>query len=180
MRLGRQANIWRDSKLSGNDIFSDETTKVFPKTALLISVVTPRYVRSEWCTREVKEFCKAAENTGGLVFGHNSRALKVYKIPVADEDALPDVMKKTLGYPFFVLDEQQMPIELDPAYGDEFTQKYHLRIAKLAVDIAQMINELEGPVQHETVEAGGRLVYLICDERDRKATIPLREFLKAR
>ncbi len=88
MRLGRPAEIWRDVKLTGNDIFADEIVQQFPKTALLISVVTPRYVESEWCTREVKEFCKTAEQSGGLVVDNKSRVLKVIKMPVDDEQPL--------------------------------------------------------------------------------------------
>ena len=146
MRLGRPAEIWRDVKLTGNDIFADEIVQQFPKTALLISVVTPRYVESEWCTREVKEFCKTAEQSGGLVVDNKSRVLKVIKMPVDDEQPLPDVMKLALGYPFYILDEQQTPLELDPAYGEDFTQKYNLKMAKLAFDIAQLIKKIDtGP-----------------------------------
>src|SRR3974390_2105440 len=35
------------------------------------------------------------------------------------------------------------------------------------------------PVPQEPGEPGGKVVYIICDERDRKATIPLRKFLKS-
>jgi len=143
MRLGRKPDIWRDVKLSGNDIFADEILQQFPKTALLISVLTPRYVESEWCTREVKEFCKTAENTGGVLVDNKSRVIKVVKIPVSDEAQLPDVMKLALGYPFYVLDEQQTPLELDPAYGEEFTQKYNLKMAKLAFDVAELIKKID-------------------------------------
>ena len=31
MRMGRKAEIWRDSKLSGNDIFADEIIQQFPQ-----------------------------------------------------------------------------------------------------------------------------------------------------
>jgi hypothetical protein len=143
MRLGRKADIWRDVKLTGNDIFADEILQQFPKTALLISVLTPRYVESEWCTREVKEFCKTAETTGGITVENKSRVLKVIKIPVDSEGPLPDVMKLALGYPFFVFDEQQTPLELDPAYGEEFTQKYNLKMAKLAFDVAELIKKID-------------------------------------
>ena len=44
-------------------------------------MVTPRYVESEWCIREVNEFCKAAEKNGGLIVDNKSRALKVIKLP---------------------------------------------------------------------------------------------------
>ncbi len=147
MRMGRKAEIWRDSKLQGNDIFADEIVQQFPKTELLISVLTPRYAESEWCTREVKEFCKCAEATGGLVVDNKCRVLKVIKLPVDNEDPLPPVMRQALGYPFYVLDEQQTPLELDPAYGEEFTKKYNLKLAKLAFDVAQLIKKIEAPVQ---------------------------------
>ena len=158
MRLGRKAEIWRDVKLTGNDIFADEIIQQFPKTALLISILTPRYVESEWCTREVKEFCKTAQTTGGILVDNKSRVLKVVKIPVDNEDPLPDVMKMALGYPFFIVDEQQTPLELDPAYGEEFLQKYNLKMAKLAYDVAELIKKMEtsqakGP-SSETVVPG--------------------------
>jgi hypothetical protein len=145
MRLGRKADIWRDSKLNGNDIFADEIIQQFPQTELLISVLTPRYAESEWCTREVKEFCKSAESTGGLVVDNKARVLKVIKMPVDSEDPLPPVMRQALGYPFYELDEQQVPLELDPAYGEEYTRKYNLKMAKLAYDIAQLIKRIETP-----------------------------------
>ena len=72
MRIGHKAKIWRDAKLQGNDVFAKEIIEQFPKTALLISVLTPRYVQSEWCTREVREFCEIASETGGLVIGNCS------------------------------------------------------------------------------------------------------------
>jgi len=143
MRLGRKAEIWRDVKLTGNDIFADEIIQQFPKTELLISILTPRYVESEWCTREVKEFCKSAETTGGVLVDNKSRVLKVIKIPVDNENALPEVMKLALGYPFFIFDEQQTPLELDPAYGEEFNQKFNLKMAKLAFDVAELIKKME-------------------------------------
>jgi hypothetical protein len=145
MRMGRKAEIWRDSKLNGNDIFADEIIQQFPKTELLVSVLTPRYAESEWCTREVKEFCKHAESTGGLVVDNKARVVKVIKLPVDSEDPLPPVMRQALGYPFYELDEQQVPLELDPAYGEEFTRKYNLKMAKLAYDITQLIKRIETP-----------------------------------
>jgi hypothetical protein len=143
MRIGRKAEIWRDSKLNGSDIFADEILQQFPKTALLVSVLTPRYVESEWCTREVREFCKTAEKFGGLVVDNKSRVLKVIKTPVESEALLPSVMKDTLGYLFYIFDDEHTPIELDPSFGTELAQKYNLKVAKLAWDIAQLIRKLE-------------------------------------
>jgi hypothetical protein len=141
-RLGREADIWRDQKLSGNDIFADEIVQQFPKTALLVSVLTPRYVESDWCTREVREFCKAAEQGGGVVLGNKSRIIKVIKIPVDSEDPLPPVMKGALGYPFYEFVDDA-PLELDPTYGPELAQKYTQKLAKLSWDAVQLLKRME-------------------------------------
>ena len=67
MRMGGKARIWRDDKLRGNDVFANEIVEQFAQTAVLVSVLTPRYLNSEWCNKEVAEFCKCAEENGGLV-----------------------------------------------------------------------------------------------------------------
>jgi len=105
MRMGREAKIWRDEKLQGNDVFSDEIVAQFRGSAALMSIVTPRYLNSEWCTREAREFCKTAEETGGLVIGNKSRVFKVIKTPVDDREAeaLPPHMRALLGFEFFTV-----------------------------------------------------------------------------
>jgi hypothetical protein len=174
MRIGRKAEIWRDVKLTGNDIFSDEIIQQFPRTELFVSVLTPRYVESEWCAREVIEFCKSADATGGLTVGNKSRVLKVIKMPVESEDPLPPVMRHALGYPFYVFDDQQVPLELDPAYGNEFTTKYHLKLAKLAYDIAGLIKSIESPAapadsSREASENSKPAIYLAECSFDRRS-----------
>lgn len=139
MRLGQKAEIWRDHKLAGNDIFSDEIISQFPKTAVLVSVVSERYLKSKWCTDEVKEFCKAAEQHAGLSIENKCRIVKILKSPLDSDEPLPAVMKALLGYQFYHLDEDNTPLELDPAYGAEMAQKYNVRMAKLAWEIAQIL-----------------------------------------
>jgi len=129
MRLGRQAVIWRDKKLNGDDVFADEILGQFRHTALLVSVLTPRYVESDWCAREVQEFCRVAEETGGLVLANRSRVIKVIKTPVDTVDRLPPIMRQMLGYDFFTYDADQAPLELDPAFGPEMTMKYNVKVA---------------------------------------------------
>ena len=161
-RLGRKAKIWFDPSLCGNDIFSDEIVQQFPKTALLISVVSPRYVQSEWCTREAQEFC--AKATGGIVVGNKSRIVKVVLFPPESLDPLPEAMKNALGYDFYVVQERK-PRELDPSLQDDFS-KYKLKIADLASDIAQLIKQLEGPPQTARPKPVVYLAECTYDRRD--------------
>jgi len=153
MRLGRKAEIWRDGKLTGNDIFGDEIVAQFPKTALLMSVLSPRYVKSDWCPREVREFCKVTEQSGGARWENKSRIIKVIKTPVENEEALPAFMAGMTGYPFYVMDDDQTPLELDPAYGPGFAQQYNVKIAKLAFEVAKTLEKMESASPEQAAAA---------------------------
>lgn len=142
MRLGHPARIWRDEKLQGNDVFSDEIMDQFGKTAVLLSVLSPRYVNSEWCTREINEFCSVAEQEGGVVIDNKARLFKVLKTPVDTEAPLPSVAQSILGYEFFAY-ENEVPLELDAAYGEEYGQAYKRKVAQLASDLSRLLKELE-------------------------------------
>jgi hypothetical protein len=186
MRLGREAKIWRDEKLQGNDVFSDEIVAQFRGSALLISVVTPRYLNSDWCTREAHEFCQAAQQTGGLVIGNKSRVFKVIKTPVDNWEAegLPAHMKDLIGFEFFAY-KDGAPLELDPDFGPEYSQLYKQKVALLAQDIAQLLKSLESgdragkrddPKGLSDAQALGKpAVYLAECSYDRK---PQRELLE--
>ena len=142
-RLGANALIWRDEKLRGNDIFSKEIVEQFHDSALMVSVLTPRYINSEWCRREINEFCSYAEQVGdGIVVNNKSRILKVIKTPIDTEDALPDLIREMLGYEFYLIDEDA-PMELDPEYGDKFKQEYLRKVCILANDAARLIKTIK-------------------------------------
>jgi hypothetical protein len=186
MRMGRDAKIWRDEKLQGNDVFSNEIVAQFKQSAILVSIVTPRYLHSEWCTREAREFCQSAEQSGGLVVGNKSRVFKVIKTPVDAEesDSLPAHMKNLLGFEFFAY-KDGAPLELDPDYGPEYSQLYKQKVAILAQDIAQLLKTLQAEgdasksndkdVQSESPAPSKPAVYLAECSYDRK---PARELLE--
>jgi hypothetical protein len=141
MQIGHKVEIWRDKKLSGNDFFSDEIVSQFPKTAMLISVLTPGYVESDWCMKEVKEFCKIAGQFGGVRFHNKSRLIKVIKTPVRNESSVP-LVREMLGYDFFV-EVDGVPVDLDPLYGPEYRSKYCFKVMKMARDLAETLAGME-------------------------------------
>jgi TIR domain len=170
MRMGGKARIWRDNKLQGNDVFSDEIVDQFSHTAVLVSVLTPRYLNSEWCNKEVAEFCKCAEESGGMVVANKARIFKVLKAPVDTQESLPAVMKDILGYEFFTI-EDGTPLELDSAYGEKFAQDYNRKVGKLAWDVSQLLKALEtgvGENGHDEKGPTKPTVYLAECSYDRK------------
>ena len=60
----------------------------------MISILTPRYVKSEWCVREVNEFYAACENNLGFTIQNKAR---IFKIAVRVPAALPKRRLTTSG-----------------------------------------------------------------------------------
>ncbi len=172
MRMGGKAQIWRDEKLQGNDVFAKKILDIFAQTAVLVSVLTPRYLNSEWCNKEIAEFCKSAEQSGGVVVENKARIFKVLKTPVDTQASLPTVVQKVLGYEFFTY-EGKTPLELDAAYGEKYAQDYNRKVGKLAWDISQLLTKLEtdtGDSGHDEQATAKATIYLAECSYDRKET----------
>ena len=169
MRMGGKARIWRDDKLQGNDVFGKEILDQFPQTAVLVSVLSPRYLNSEWCNKEVAEFCKSAEENGGVVVNNKSRIFKVLKTPVDTQEPLPEVVRAVLGYEFFTI-QDGAPLELDSAYGEKFGQDYNRKVGQLAWDVSQLLKTLatrNGENGHDEKGPAKPTVYLAACSYDR-------------
>ncbi len=126
---GEELRIWRDPNLQGNDEFAGVLSEQLRQVALVVSVMSPSYVKSEWCIREIDEFCKAAAARGGVVLGNKGRILKVLKDPVPRDDH-PEVLKGQIGYPFYKLEPgRSVPIPFTLTKGDET-----IALAKRVID----------------------------------------------
>ena len=64
------------------------------------------------------------------------------KTPVETEESLPSVTKELLGYEFFAY-ENDVPLELDAAYGEKYGQAYKRKVAQLASDLSKLLKQLE-------------------------------------
>lgn len=158
--LGEKPKVWRDPKLQGNDYFADTILERFPRIAALVSVLSPRYVHSEWCTRELKEFCRASEKSGGVRIADKSRIFKVVKTPVP-RDQHPAEVQPLLGYEFYVVDPQTgRPHELSQAYGPEAERAFLAKLDDLAYDIAKLLELVNNGKEAAEPQASKGKVYL--------------------
>jgi len=103
VHLGRRTRVWRDKRLTGGEIFSDEIKQQLRSSALLVSVISPGYIRSEWCNHELVAFTRAAEDSGNLRIGNLPRVVKVLRLPV-ERSALPPLLDEMLGEQFYRVD----------------------------------------------------------------------------
>jgi hypothetical protein len=70
---------------------------------VLLSVLTPRYLRTDQCMREVSAFCASAKRKGGLVVNNGSRLFKILKMLIEATNALPPELNEQTGFEFFTV-----------------------------------------------------------------------------
>ncbi|MCD6010514.1 MAG: hypothetical protein K0Q79_376 [Flavipsychrobacter sp.] len=140
--MGVKPIIWRDPVLQGNHIFDKEIVDQFSKVAIMISIITPRYIKSEWCVREVTQFHEVCQQTTGFIVNNKARVFKVIKTPVSQE-LHPDCIKNILGYEFYTTDPATNRIkEMSPIFSHA-EKGYWEKLDDLANDIAAYLEEIK-------------------------------------
>jgi hypothetical protein len=144
-----EPGVWRDLKLRGNDDFAEKLVSQLPKIAVLVSVISPRYIGSEWCIREMREFYRVskerrvAEQSRGIRIDDKSCIFKVVKTPVSSENQPPEI-QGLLGYEFYQVEKQTgRPRELNPEVDPDTTRSYWRKLDDLAYDIHQLLESLK-------------------------------------
>jgi hypothetical protein len=172
--LGKQPQIWRDPKLQGNDHFADTLVERLRGVAILVPVVSPRYVKSDWARKELTAFWQAAETQGGIRFRDKLRVFKVLKTPVPFDNHPPE-LQALLGYEFFKIDPETGRIrELDEIFGPEAQRDFWLKLDDLAHDICYLLEMLERPDGAPSSQPMGQGVFLAettSDLREQRETL---------
>lgn len=137
--LGSRPKFWRDPKLQGNDVFADTLVDKLREVALLVSVISPSYINSEWCRKELHEFVRLNNDNQNLTIDNKSRIFKVVKMPIPREQ-VPEEVQSLLGYDFFKIDpETGHAIELNSIFGEEAQVKFWMKVDDLAHDIVEIL-----------------------------------------
>lgn len=137
--IGRDARVWWDPELRGNDDFSDVLIERLRNVAALVSVVSPGYVNSKWGRRELSEFCRVAEEQGGLQISDKARVFKVLKTPVPRQEHPPE-LQPFLGYEFYKVEPDSGRVrELSEMFGPEAEREFWIRLDDLAHDMCKLL-----------------------------------------
>ena len=143
---GEKPRIWRDLKLGGNDVFDEAIVNQFCNTRIMISIMSPRYFKSEWCMKELKQFYDNASSTGGVSFENKSRILKVVKTPFETNDVpneIQGVFSRILGFEFFEVDTDTGKfMEYNASFGADAKHNYFSKIFDLAHEVSQLLKSM--------------------------------------
>jgi len=158
--LGKPPKIWRDRKLRGYEVFDDTIVIELSRSAILVSIVSPRYIESDYCRSEIENFFKAARQGTGVQLGDKRRVFRVVKTFVPTEEH-PDGLRDLLPYEFYERNEASGRIyEFDheiSAQGDK-DRRYWNKFEDLAWDLHELIKYLEGT--EANTQSSGVTIYL--------------------
>ena len=141
--LGRDAVVWRDPRMKGNEPVGVALDRRLEKATALVCVITPSFIGSSWCRRELESFGEVCQRQEMESIEGRSRIFKVLKTPV-DLEQHPPGVRELLGYEFYTQDpETGYPQELQKAFGKEVQVQYWQRLNRLAYEIAELLQTVE-------------------------------------
>jgi serine/threonine protein kinase len=177
---GEKVQIARLPEDAVSPAIEAELLQQVPQANAMISVVSPPFVNSELCRREVEQFWHGAELTGGRYVKEKSRLLKVLKTAISEQQMpgqLLDIFSPLFGFEFFELDAETGRVrEFDETFGPVLKQRFFERVYDLAYDgcqVLSLLKQVRAARQDVTPDPHRRWVYLatttsdVADERDR-------------
>lgn len=145
-KLGGALDIWWDQQdLAGNMPVSPEIVEAASQAAGIVVLVSPAYLRSEWCRRERSTFLQAlrARARTGAVF--------IVSIENLAREKLPEEFQDLVGYQFWKpLDDGRTTRPLRVDFETE-RQTYYDRLCELVQNVADHLDALAA----RTVEKRG-------------------------
>ncbi len=178
---GEKISIARLPEDAISPVIEAELLEHVPQAKAMISVVSPPFINSPLCRREVEQFWQGAEQTGGRYIKEKSRLLKVLKTAISEQQMprqLVDIFSPLFGFEFFELDAETGRVrEFDETFGPVLKQRFFERVYDLAYDGCQVLSLLKQfrarDVSPAAADPNRRWVYLatttsdVGDERDR-------------
>ena len=120
--------------------------------------------------RELQEFCKIAEQAGGLrVDDDKARIFKVLPMPISPDEHPPE-LKEFTGYEFYAIDiVTNKAQEFVPELGEEAYSKFLAKAMDLAHDISEVIKRLKQKIEAGQKAAAAPVIYLAETSSDQAA-----------
>lgn len=128
--LGERPKVWRDPQMAGNAPITGTLLEQLQCADYMISVISPRYLKSDWCRREIESFFAR--------FKEADRIFKVLKTEVP-LNQLPESVRDSLSYTFFRIDPDTGRPREFKLYSSTMAQEFVDRIEDLAYDLFRSI-----------------------------------------
>lgn len=139
--LGREAIVWMDQERRGNEPTSEILNRV-SRSAVIIPILSPGYLTSEWCQRELE--CFYHELTERDATRPNTRVFPVFtrEVKLAER---PLKLQPLPGYRFWSQDANGALHRADSRKDRMGARKYFRELDRLSQDLAGELCALSEP-----------------------------------
>ncbi|MBC7931200.1 MAG: toll/interleukin-1 receptor domain-containing protein, partial [Rubrivivax sp.] len=152
--LGYELKIWRDGhNLQGNDELDGAIGDAVTRSLLLVPVISPRYVQSDWCNREMEAFHAGETTTSAAAPTFRRRVFKVVKTPLPEhlKKLEPKHISNLIGYEFYGKDDASGILsEFSDGPKDK---QYWQMLNRLVANITKTIIELKHSPEPQATDA---------------------------
>jgi hypothetical protein len=157
-------SVWRDTKrISLGDQFTPEIEETLKNTSFLVVVLSPNWMASKWCRKELDTF--------GQIHGSNGireRIIVVNKRYI-DPDKRPSLLQGQLGFSFFSRNDDVQDIAGDLEYfdrGEVCDKRYWDQLKALA---AHLLRRRPPPPPPPAYLPTGRTIFVAKPASDMRA-----------
>ena len=170
-RLGRSDSysLWMDHELAKHVNLTPQIMDAIRQTAILIIILSPGYLASDWCKREKNEFLKQIQEGDSRVF--------LIKRDVIEDDDRAGEFKDMRGFQFWVPDKQGKPPKiLGYPEPDKDDHSYYSLIDEITFELVDELRRLkkknEVPVGATIETRQQPIVYLaeVTDDLEQERT----------
>ncbi|ETR67724.1 MAG: TIR protein [Candidatus Magnetoglobus multicellularis str. Araruama] len=144
--LGREEyfDLWQDkNKLHGNDLIQDTIMNTLDHTDILLIILSPAYINSEWCRLELNRFVEKMQSHKEI-----TRVFVVEK----NKTTPPDCLNGLLNYRFW---EQKDAAKAPTVYGElKQHDKFYEMVNDIAYEMSQKLDLIKqmSPVQPQVLD----------------------------
>lgn len=177
MKLGKKDNetpfIWKDEELERNKLLTDALANELRKTAVFLIIMSPSYLKSDWCGQELKQFLEIAKdkNASGRIF--------IVEIDELDRSDYPaEIDKNLLTYRFWTKEKGTKAKTLGIPKRDN--EEYYTRLIDIRNDLAKeltSIRDSSSMLQPQPTYKGTVFLAQVTDDLDEKRE-EIKRFLK--
>jgi hypothetical protein len=144
--LGERPQIWRDPQMAGNAPITGTLLERLTRSTYLIPVLSPRYVKSEWCVRELETFFSR--------YNEPRRIFKVVKTDIPQEQH-PAPVRDSLSYVFYRVDPDTGRLREFRPRSPSTAEDFVAQIDDLAFDLQRQMSEAGQPAAGDTAAEDG-------------------------
>jgi len=160
--------LFQDDLMARSKLLGNESTKIFSKTAVFVTLIAPEYFKSNTYLKELGKISKIINNKSDDSTQKVNRIFKVITSPV-DEENEPDFLKNELSYDFFEINrysKKARTFEINEE--DELYEKFWSTLVDLAYDIYNSLNSLMTSEKIKHAKKEKEFIYLAETSIDQK------------